>query len=161
MLVFLDFDGVLHPECPDPAMEDALQFCHLPRFEQLMREFAHIDVVISSMWRYHHSLDDLKEFFSEDIRHRIIDTTPLKERVDGKYLNAEREKEILEWISLNGHHEREWLAIDDASWQFHHHKEKLIDCKSHRGFDRDAASRFREVVYQISGTEQLLDAPSF
>lgn len=39
MIPFLDFDGVLHPEYDAPCIPTEVAFCHLPRFERVMREF--------------------------------------------------------------------------------------------------------------------------
>ena len=38
MILFLDFDGVLHPEYDRQAAPADVAFCHLPRFEAVMRE---------------------------------------------------------------------------------------------------------------------------
>ena len=66
MILFLDFDGVLHPEYSDRAVPDEIAFCHLPRFEAVLRDFPNVEIVISSTWRYHLPLDALRERFSAD-----------------------------------------------------------------------------------------------
>lgn len=143
MLIFLDFDGVLHPEHdnePTPA-EDI--FCHLPRFEAVMREFPMVEIVISSMWRYQFTFDQLRARFSPDIAARIIGTTPQTERIDGKYLPARREGEILGWLAATGRNDEPWIALDDAAWQFAQHRDRLVACTWHVGFDDQAAMLLR------------------
>lgn len=47
MILFLDFDGVLHTEHDDGPTPDESVFCHLPRFEAVMRDFPTVEIVIS------------------------------------------------------------------------------------------------------------------
>ena len=46
MILFLDFDGVLHPE-PSLA-KDA--FCRLPLIEEILQDFPQVQIVVSSAW---------------------------------------------------------------------------------------------------------------
>lgn len=67
MLLFLDFDGVLHPQYdgePTPVSE---LFCHLPRFESILQDFPSVEIVISSTWRNQFTLEELRSRFSPDI----------------------------------------------------------------------------------------------
>ena len=71
MIIFLDFDGVLHPQYDGQAVPDEVAFCHLPLFETLMREFLMLNIVVRSTWRTQQSLDVLRRRFSGDIAKRI------------------------------------------------------------------------------------------
>lgn len=57
-ILFLDFDGVLHPGDPE---FDGEKFCWLPVLERLL--IAHVDVriVVHSSWRYDHTDAELKQ----------------------------------------------------------------------------------------------------
>ena len=146
MILFLDFDGVLHPEhMGEPTPSDVI-FCHLPRFEAVMRDFSAVKIVISSMWRYDFSLDELKARFSPDIAMRIIGTTRLADRTNDTYLPARREKEILAWLVDSGNETSPWLALDDAAWQFDLHLTKLVRCTWYIGLDEAAELRLREAL---------------
>lgn len=71
--LFLDFDGVLHPAfCP--AEE---HFCRRPLFEDVMRRHPAVRIVISSSWRHHYPVGQLRARFSPDIAERIVGTTQL------------------------------------------------------------------------------------
>lgn len=143
MILFLDFDGVLHPQHdgePTPAAE---LFCHLPRFEAVMRDFSTVKIVITSMWRYDFSLDELKAKFSPDIAVRIIGTTRLTDRTDGSYLPARREREILDWLAASKLETCQWLALDDSVWQFDQHKKHLVSCSWYIGMDESVEIRLR------------------
>jgi hypothetical protein len=119
MLLFLDFDGVLHP---DRATVD-LYFCQLALLEPWLRQRPQIDVVISSSWREAHPLDELREFFSEDLRPRVVSATPVIRNNKG-----EREAEILCWLRDNGHTGRPWAALDDQAFLFNPNCSSLILC---------------------------------
>lgn len=73
MLLFLDFDGVLHPfaRLPDRPATESEPFVYLARLESVLREHPHVRLVISSDWRKHHTLAELRLFLSEDMRFRI------------------------------------------------------------------------------------------
>lgn len=148
-LLFLDFDGVLHPQYdgqPTPADE---LFCHARRFEVVLRDFPTVEIVISSMWRYHFTLIQLRSHFADDIQSRIIDTTLL---YDGNPLRAQREQEILDWLAITGREGEPWVAIDDASSQFHRHEIQLVACRWYEGFNDEAEATLRDKLLQAYGT---------
>ncbi|MGA1527066.1 MAG: HAD domain-containing protein [Burkholderiaceae bacterium] len=53
--LFLDFDGVLHSM--SGYRDEA--FCKLPLLEDLISDIE-VDIVVSSSWRFQHSLDELR-----------------------------------------------------------------------------------------------------
>ncbi|MFZ3000646.1 MAG: HAD domain-containing protein [Undibacterium umbellatum] len=53
MILFLDFDGVLHPE---PCYDKTQLFSCLPRLEAILRDFPTVQIVISSTWRKNWSI---------------------------------------------------------------------------------------------------------
>ena len=147
MILFLDFDGVLHP-VPSKDL-----FCYIPRLENILRKFPDVKVVISSMWRASHNLSELREFFSEDIRPRIIGVTPFVEEQIEDWLFTlckTRHKEILSWIEQNNY-KGPWVALDDAYQEFPEDCKELIRCETIFGFDEDA--EFRLIKYLIDQKE--------
>ena len=128
MILFLDIDGVLHPDPPQPDQ----RLRSLPRLVEVLRDHPQLVVVISSLWREKLSLDQLRELFPADMRERIIDVTPIAERIDG-WLPARREGEILDWLGASGRAGEPWLAIDDQAWQFTQHRDRLIACMFYDG----------------------------
>jgi hypothetical protein len=119
MILFLDFDGVLHHM---NRREGAL--CHLPRVEKILRDFPDLEIVVSSAWRTEYSIKILRTFFSDDIRNMIIDVTPcFDDRQPMKFI---REAEIKEWLRLNGRHPQRWIALDDSDWLFRPNCANLI-----------------------------------
>ena len=146
MILFLDFDGVLHPEYDRQAAPADVAFCHLPRFEAVMRDHPEVEIVISSTWREQFPLDDLRARFSPDIAARIVGATPITPRIDGKYLPARREGEILDWLRQAEREHEPWLALDDAAWQFQQHRDRLIACTWYVGLDDTAEAALRTLL---------------
>lgn len=140
MILFLDFDGVLHPS----NRRDGVLSC-LPQFEAFMREHPTVDIVISSAWRTDHDLPRLQAYFSADIGARIIDVTP-DFYVSGWANEAPglREKEIRWWLKDRGHSVEDWVALDDVDVLFTRSclQLVLVDCET--GFDEAVARELRE-----------------
>lgn len=101
-VLMLDFDGVLHP-CQSGTL------LYLPILEDWLRKHTSVDVVISSNWKDSHTFDALAALFSEDVRERVIGTTPTIE-------NADRENEILAMAAL--YNIKRWVALDDRPQGF-------------------------------------------
>lgn len=146
MILFLDLDGVLHPQYDgEPTPEDVV-FCHLPRFEAILRDYPDVEIVISSAWRHQFTIEQLRARFSPDVAARITDMTPQIEHFDGQYLPAQREGEILAWISASGREDEPWVALDDAVWQFHRHRDRVVACLWYVGLDDAAEVKLRSAL---------------
>ena len=46
LLYFLDFDGCLHPQHDRESTSADQLFCHLSRFECVMRDFTSVEIVL-------------------------------------------------------------------------------------------------------------------
>jgi HAD domain in Swiss Army Knife RNA repair proteins len=127
-VLFLDFDGVLHPDNLEP---DRL-FCYMPGFCEVIRKAdpkGEMPIVISSMWRFNSTVDQMSAHFPSDIARQIIGVTPdLLDDDEGEPWGWEmngrssrqagsREREILTWMSEYSP-AGEWLAIDDRASYF-------------------------------------------
>ena len=144
MILFLDFDGVLHPECEVRQRGEIPDFCFLPRLETLLRAFPHVRIVISSAWREHKTLDRLRGLFSADIAARIIAATALPEPgATSSYTPARREREIVAWLEAHGGLDQPWVALDDAEWQFDRYLDLLVVCGSFVGFNHESEGALR------------------
>ena len=132
-VLFLDFDGVLHPS----LCLEAEHFCRRPLFEEVMRRFPAVRIVISSSWRHHFDLEQMRPCFSGDIAERIDDTTPLW--VPGGPAN--RFEEIMAFVRSRGLDEAGWLALDDSAFEFPRSCANLVLCDGRFGLAEDAAVR--------------------
>lgn len=116
MLLFLDFDGVLHPFFPsaDLTDEENQHFSYLPCFEDAIRTsplFEQIEIVISSTWRLNRSIEEIKAFFSPDIAQKILGGTPQVTKEDGA--DGARLIEVEAWLEQNKREHEDWIGIDD------------------------------------------------
>ncbi|NJA90137.1 hypothetical protein HCX48_13030 [Rhodocyclus tenuis] len=148
MILFLDFDGVLHPQYEGQAAPADVAFCHLPRFEAVMRDFPDVEIVISSSWREHLPLDALRARFSLDIAARISGTTELPVYVTEPPLIERREWEIVSWLIAQGRQDEPWIALDDAVWQFKEHRQRVVSCLWYVGMDDATEAALREELSQ-------------
>ena len=137
MILFLDFDGALHPS----PMDERGIFCHWERLESILRMFPFVNVVISSSWRPTFPADVIMEIFSADIQSRIVGMTP--SNVAGA--DQSRHAEILAWITETNYC-RPWVALDDAAGEFHNAGDRLLVCQTTVGFDEVVARRLMEML---------------
>jgi hypothetical protein len=128
-VLFLDFDGVLHPE----GCAELDNFCYLPNFSAVLRaaDPEHmVPIVVSSLWRHHCTLQQIRSHFPEDIACQIVGVTPYMSDQEanevqdwGRYGGAQsktchRQREIVMWMNAHAPQGR-WLAIDDRAAYFH------------------------------------------
>jgi hypothetical protein len=121
-LLFLDFDGVLH------SVEASKQelFCKAP----LLRNFLSAnpcEIVISSSWRLHFSLDELKERLQPPFTNLIVGQTGPRE-----IGRCSRFTEIKNYISKNSP-QAIWRALDDSIKDFPIDCPELIHCDPYEG----------------------------
>lgn len=143
MILFLDFDGVLHPE---PCYDEKSLFCCLPRIESVLRDFPEVLVVISSTWREKRSLSELKSFFSADISNRIIGTTPSWKDCPDLFevIGYQRQTEVEAWLRESDEPWQSWIAIDDKAFLFKPFLPNLVKTDSSVGFDEFSERELRQ-----------------
>jgi hypothetical protein len=81
--------------------------------EEVLREFQAVQVVISSSWREHHPMDEMREYFAIDLQPRIIGATPLRypaSQVPAGLQDYVRQCECLTWTSAAA----TWHPLDRA-----------------------------------------------
>ena len=119
--LFLDFDGVLHPNLAKP--EELLK--QLPPMSEVL-EGCDVRIVISSSWRFHHTLDEILAQLPADICDRVMGTTG--PAVIGKF---SRWKEILAYVQC--YKLKDWRALDDSAFEFPADCRELILCDGSTG----------------------------
>lgn len=111
MILFLDFDGVLHPEDLQKEERDRL-FCCIPLLHEILRAAPGVDVVFSTSWRLLYSRDILVQMMAKDapdLGSRFIGHTPHF----NQSTTGDREDEIRRWLLVNNYDGSDWLALDD------------------------------------------------
>ena len=116
-ILFLDFDGVLHPE----HCHESRHFCCLSILEDALRQVPECQIVITSTWRLEQSYEDLLRRFSPDIAAMVEGVTPRYcdlTNVPNTLVGYEREAECHAWLWANDVPHRRWVAVDDRSWLY-------------------------------------------
>jgi len=121
MIIFLDFDGVTHPE----TAGDESVFSRVEFLWRILRACPQVNVVFSSSWREIYSPDSMVDFVTanggEDLIHRFVGGTPsLIREARANYAGPfrKRELECRVWLRDNDLQEEAWLALDDVAYGF-------------------------------------------
>jgi len=142
-VLFLDFDGVLHPSLAAPSQ----YFMHLPALVAVLDE-ASCEIVISSSWRFEHSLEGLRRRFPARLRKRVTQTTG-----EGLACRHARYREILECLAFRAD-VPDWRALDDSRFEFPETCEHLILCPAAKGLGRpqlESLHRWLHLAEQAGG----------
>ena len=125
MILFLDFDGVLHPTWTPSPREGYWLPYNGPMFTsahvlaEILRPYRNqIDIVISSTWGASRSLDELKALLPAELAERVNDAVhhqlpPLDDFARGHEIDS-RYAEIAYYLrTQRPDHTDHWLALDD------------------------------------------------
>jgi len=128
-VLFLDFDGVLHPE----SCAERDHFCYLPHFCEALHMAdpqGRMPLVISSLWRHHCTLGYIRKAFPPEVAERIVGVTPYMTDAEVQRVSnwepyggeqskvCHRQREVILWMNSHAPHGN-WLAIDDRASYFH------------------------------------------
>ena len=130
-LLFLDFDGVLHPVSAKPHQ----RFSCAALLEEALQD-AQCEIVISSSWRFRYSLAELREMLPIKLAQRVIGLTgPVH---IGDFARHTEIQNFLDSLPL-----RRWIALDDCAWAFPN-TSQLVVCKSSTGLTPAEAEDVRQ-----------------
>ena len=150
-ILFIDFDGVLNNRkhwflCAAGDIDYSNPSVHLS--ETLVRrlnaivEQTNCDVVISSAWRYHHSLPDLKKFLKEkgfQYGEKIIDVTK-------SISPRNRENEVNEWLTRHSDVSK-FAILDDVEFFFPEtFPEQFVQTNADDGLTENDVKRVIEIL---------------
>jgi hypothetical protein len=149
-VVFLDFDGVTHPDTTSGPV-----FIQLPWIEGVLRAYPQVPIVLSTSWREGFSIDVLQSNFSPDISARILDVTPVldwRARLHHPTLisQAPRQAEIEAWLYANLTAAHPWVAIDDRPGWFEPGCRHLLFTNRRTGFTGADAEQLRQMLQERS-----------
>lgn len=154
-ILFLDFDGVLHP-----LMRREPDFCRLPLLWKILRACPEVQVVFSTSWREIYAAEKMVGFVTsgggEDLTDRILGSTPRTPRArstDIVGISPIRHVECLRWLDENGQQHRTWLAIDDIPEIFPPDSPTLYVVNGKTGLTVDDVEA---IIQRICATKDLL-----
>lgn len=127
-MIFLDFDGVLHPAeylrfdeiDGELVLGSDVRFCWAGVLWNLIKDHD-CDLVIHSSWRTSFDLKEIREMLPQDLRSRVRDVTG-----DGA-----RYTSIMEYVAV--HQLCKYLILDDAPEEFPLGLQALVGCNPERG----------------------------
>lgn len=139
MILFLDFDGVLHP---DPCFDARRLFERVPMLAAVLARFAEIEIVLSTNWRSNKSLAELRAPLGA-LAPRVVGVTPhfSSFAAPAALTPYARHAECMQWLADADAGEREWIALDDRPTLFAPDCDRLIACDSAHGLDEPSAGR--------------------
>jgi len=145
MILFLDFDGVLHP---DPCFDEARLFEHAPILAAALTPYADVAVVLSTAWRTQRKLTELVAPLPAGLRERVIDVTPpcVFGEAPVELLPYRRQAECVQWLRARGEEQLPWLALDDRASLFEPYCEQLILCESRVGLTEATVVRLKNAL---------------
>ena len=157
-VLFVDFDGVTHPE---PSLPDEF-FAQLPLIEAVLRDYPAVDIVVSSTWRLDWmagsdaaAVENLRQYFSPDIAKRVVGLTPFLGRIQENGLDAlpyVRELECHAWMKSNRSVRTRWMALDDRDELFMPRCPNLMKVDGNFGFMPSDEEVFRLHLRRITTT---------
>ena len=132
-IVFLDFDGVLHPADylnfstinGELVLANDVRFCWAKALWNLIREFD-CQLVIHSSWRNSYTLEQLRNFLPVELGMRVVAITTGNNRYQS-ILGYVEKSEVASYIIL-----------DDAADEFPNDCVELLLCKDDKGISSPA-----------------------
>lgn len=114
MILFLDFDGVLHP-----LSRNQPDFVRAPLLAPVLVAFPETEVVLSTSWRTFHDIDALCAFLPPVVAACVVGTTPLEPCRDPEHFTRDmprwpaREHQCRDWLRDNGREGEQWIVLED------------------------------------------------
>lgn len=150
MILFLDFDGVLHParavmgqHGPELAGDGSL-FMWAEPLAELLAERPHVQIVLSTAWVRHLPFEQVRDFLPVRLRRRVTGSTwhcilndpAYSQNLPMTYWHdSSRYQQVRRWVRL--HRLRKWVAIDDDAccWD---EPERLVQTQGDMGLSDPA-----------------------
>lgn len=158
MILFLDYDGVLHPDevfltKSGPKLCSAGQlFMWAPILEELLRPYPEIQIVLSTSWVRHLGFTKAKNRLSEELQGRVVGSTwhssMGKNWADQIWWDqSSRYRQILRYVTRAM--ATEWIALDDdaANWPSKY-RSRLVHVAGAAGLSSRSAQA--DLIHKIS-----------
>ncbi|WP_314973382.1 HAD domain-containing protein [Comamonas testosteroni] len=161
LILFLDFDGVLHPsqvvmgEHGPALIGDGALFMWADNLAPLLAAHPHVQLVLSTSWARHLPFEQVRDFLPVALRRRVVGSTWHRIQTDPAFSHglpysywqdATRYQQVRRWVTL--HRLRRWASIDDdADGWADADRPRLIHTRADSGLSDPAAlSRLAELL---------------
>ena len=120
LILYLDFDGVLHHENVYwhprrgvylKAPERYRLFAHSALLEEVLRPYPGVDIVLSTSWVVRYGLSETVKSLTPGLRSRVIGATYYSEMPRNSFVQLPRGLQV--WEDVLWRKPRAWLALDD------------------------------------------------
>jgi hypothetical protein len=120
LLLYLDFDGVLHHENVlwHPKRGAYLKappghrlFQHSDLLVELLSPYPQIKIVLSTSWARVYGCSHAAKRLPPSLRDRVIGATFHSQMIEALFVDAPRGMQV--WSDVNRRHPKDWLALDD------------------------------------------------
>jgi hypothetical protein len=140
LILFLDYDGVLHP---DPCLDGSRLFENAPRLAETLAPYPEVGVVLSTSWRNVKKGRELLEPLPQALRLRILGRTPNFSEFNppAALIPYRRQAECVQWLVQHNMADCTWWALDDRADWFRPYSENLLQCDPRIGFDEQDSVR--------------------
>lgn len=127
-ILFLDHQGVMYlRQHPDHKTPDDFEPACVRALNELLEKDPHLEIVVSSDWKYWISLEEMQEFYKKQgIIRAPIDYTPITPIYNWSDYPRQRANEIHSWIQQYGDYINQWTAVDDLD--MHPYLQHFIKC---------------------------------
>lgn len=132
-IVFVDFDGVLHPaSCPERNLA-----MHANALAKVLLDNDAL-AVASTTWRLRRGLSALRASVGPALGALLIDKTPIYSELNLKalpdrLLAYQRHTECVAWMRKHHENPDAWLALDDRPYIFYPFCSNLVECDARTG----------------------------
>lgn len=157
MILFLDYDGVLHP---DPCLDAKRLFENAQRLSHVLDPYPEVGVVLSTSWRNVRPDHELLDPLPETLRERVLGRTPrFSDCVTvAARIPYRRHAECEQWLQTHHMDGCAWWALDDRPDWFSPYCENLLECDARCGFDERMAARLASTLQNARHrATQMLD----
>lgn len=139
-MIFTDIEGVLFPGVKPT-------FSQMSVFEELMRECGNPPVIITSGWRLHQTIKEIRNHFPEHLRHRIEGVTPEKDAINGPV----RRQEVESYAKMRP---GSYVVLDDDPSLFGGEWSPLIEINPQTGLVRSDIPVIKSRLLQVRNQTQ-------
>lgn len=146
-ILFLDFDGVLHP---DPCPDRRRLFERAPQLVEALAPFDAVQIVLSTSWRTEVAPAQLARCLPRALRRRLAGVTQRFQdiRCAPALVPYRRQAECQHWIDTH-RPDAAWLALDDRADGFEPYCERLILAPAATGVDAATLNRLQFALARL------------